>query len=148
MSTDEQLRTRLTRATEHLSADLELELSRTLRRAHRRRTARTAGALAVAATLAGVAWLGGLPGTDRPERPVEPARSPDTSVTRPSDGPSDLVGYRGPLEPGRYSMAAWGPDGDTRLPRAILEVPEGYFSNGGWAVDAGGPGEVEQFGEV
>ena len=71
-----------------------------------------------------------------------------TDAARPSDRPSDLVGYRGPLEPGRYSMAAWAPDGDTRLPRAVLEVPEGYFSNGGWVVDAGGPGESDQWGEV
>ena len=72
-----------------------------------------------------------------------------TDAVRPSDRPSDLVGYRGPLAPGRYSMAAWGPDGDTRLPRAVLEVPKGYFSNGGWAVDAGHESlEPDQWGEV
>jgi len=76
------------------------------------------------------------------------AGTTDTVPARPSDRPSDLVGYRGPLEPGRYSMAAWGPEGQDRLPRALLEVPEGYFSNGGWAVDAGGPGESDQWGEV
>lgn len=77
------------------------------------------------------------------------AGTTDTAPGRPSGRPSDLVGYRGPLEPGRYSMAAWGPDGDTRLPRAVLEVPEGYFSNGGYVIDAGhdalAPGE---FGTV
>jgi hypothetical protein len=75
-----------------------------------------------------------------------------TTATAPSPGsgnPVDLVGYRGPLDPGRYSMAAWGPDGDTRLPRAVLEVPTGYFSNGGWAVDAGSDTfEPDQFGEI
>jgi hypothetical protein len=144
MPTDAQLRTRLTAATDHLVPDLELELARTLRRARHRRNVRTAGVVAVAAAVAGVAWLVGLPGTDRADRPIDPARPPDSSVT----GPTDLVGYRGPLEPGRYSMAAWGPDGDTRLPRAVLEVPAGYFSNGGWAVDAGGPGEDDQWGEI
>jgi len=144
MSIDEQLRTRLAAGTEHLVPDLELELARTLRRAHHRRHVRTAGLVAVAAAMAGVAWLVGVPGADRADRPVDPVRTPDTSVT----GASDLVGYRGPLEPGRYSMAAWGPEGQDRLPRALLEVPEGYFSNGGWAVDAGGPGESDQWGEV
>ena len=144
MSIDEQLRNRLAAATEHLAPDLELELSRTLRRAHHRRHVRTAGVVAIAAAVAGIAWLVGLPGADRADRPIDPVRTPDSSVT----GPIDLVGHEGPLEPGRYSMAAWGPDGDTRLPRAILEVPEGYYSNGGWAVDAGGPGEPEQLGEV
>ena len=144
MSIDEQLRTRLAAGTEHLAPDLELELSRTLRRAHHRRNVRTAVFVAVAAGVAGIAWLVGVPGADRAERPVDPVRTPDSSVT----GPTDLVGHEGPLEPGRYSMAAWGPDGDTRLPRAVLEVPEGYFSNGGWAVDAGGPGELDQLGEV
>jgi len=144
MSIDEQLRTRLVAETEHLVPDLELELARTLRRAQRRRHARTAVVAAVAAAVAGVAWLAGVPGADRADRPVDPARSPDSSIT----GATDLVGYRGPLEPGRYSMAAWGPNGGTTLPRAVLEVPEGYYSNGGWAVDAGGPGEIEQLGEV
>lgn len=144
MSIDEQLRTRLASGTEHLAPDLELELARTLRRARHRQHVRRAGAVAVAAAVAGVAWLVGVPGADRAERPVDPVDQPDRAVAVPSD----LVGYRGPLEPGRYSMAAWGPGGDTRLPRAVLEVPAGYFSNGGWAVDAGGPGELEQLGEV
>lgn len=144
MSIDEQLRARLTTATEHLVPDLDRELARTLRRSHRRRRARTAGLVAVAAAVAGVAWLVGVPGTERAERPVDPVGTPDSSRT----APTDLVGLRGPLEPGRYSMAAWGPDGDTRLPRAIVEVPRGYFSNGGWVIDAGGPGESDQWGEV
>ena len=134
MPTDEQLRTRLAAGTKHLVPDLELELARTLRRVHRRRNLRSAGIVAVAAAMAGVTWLVGAPGADRADRPVDPARTPDTSRSVATD----LVGLEGPLEPGRYSMAAWGPDGDTRLPRAVLEVPEGYFSNGGWAIDAGG----------
>jgi hypothetical protein len=144
MSTDEQLRTRLATATEHLVPDLDMELARMLRRSHRRRRTRTVGVVAVAAAVTGFAWLVGVPGTERSQGPVGPVGTPDSSRT----GPTDLVGVRGPLEPGRYSMAAWGPDGDTRLPRAIVEVPRGYFSNGGWAVDAGGPGESDQWGEV
>ena len=144
MSTDEQLRTRLATATEHLVPDLDMELARMLRRSHRRRRTRTVGVVAVAAAVAGFAWLVGVPGTERSEGPVDPAGTPDSSRT----GPTDLVGVRGPLEPGRYSIAAWGPDGDTRLPRAIVEVPRGYFSNGGWVIDAGGPGESDQWGEV
>ena len=103
----------------------------------------------------GVATIVALAGCDNdvaatPEDSTTPtvAGTTDTVPVRPGDRPSDLVGFRGPLEPGRYSMAAWGPEGQDRLPRAILEVPEGYFSNGGWAVDAGGPGELEQLGEV
>jgi hypothetical protein len=94
--------------------------------------------------------LGGCSADDTDARsdPAPAAATPSSSVQAP-EGPTDLVGVEGPLEPGSYSMAAWGESRKTGLlPRAVLEVPEGYFSNGGYVIDAGGPGELEQYGEV
>jgi hypothetical protein len=100
--------------------------------------------------------LGGC-GTDDPDASSDAGPDPtpvaDGSTPSPGDrspaGPIDMKGYHGALEPGSYSMAAWGESRRSGpLPRAILDVPEGYFSNGGYVIDAGGPGELDQYGEV
>ena len=55
----------------------------------------------------------------------------------------------GTLDPGTYSMAAWGETDAEPLPRAIVDVPEGYFSNGGYVIDAGQDAfEPEELGAV
>jgi hypothetical protein len=104
----------------------------------------------IALVLAFTACTSTDPGTD-----ARPGPTPGTTTTSPptdsttAEGPTDLVGLEGPLEPGTYSLAAWGQQRGDPLPRAILEVPEGYFSNGGYVIDAGhdslAPGE---FGTV
>jgi hypothetical protein len=94
----------------------------------------------IALLLALTACSGADPAPQADPSPV----SDDAPTTPPSEtpvdaAPTDLVGVQGPLEPGRYSMAAWGQNEQAGgpLPRAVLDVPEGYFSNGGYVVDAG-----------
>lgn len=145
MPVDEQLRTRLAAGTEHLRPDLDLELARTLRRAHRRRQVRSAGALVLAAAVSGVAWLVGVPGADLARRPVEPVGTPHGVRT----GATDMAGMYGRLEPGRYSVPAFGPTRGAGYPRALVDVPEGYFTNGGWVIDAGSStDESDQWGDL
>ncbi len=127
---DERLRAGLVANTDHLLSDLDHELSATYDRARgRQRVRRGAFVLATAAAIAVTAWVVDLPGLDGD---AVPPVTPDPT-------PTDLVGVQGPLEPGRYSMAAWGQTEQAGgpLPRAVLDVPEGYFSNGGYVVDAG-----------
>jgi len=92
-----------------------------------------------------------------PETQTEPtpvsgdAPTTPTAETPTGAGPTDLVGRHGPLEPGLYSMAAWGQNEqvDEALPRAILDVPEGWFSNGGYVIDAGLDGVTDdQLGDI
>ena len=141
MSIDERLRIGLVRNTDHVQPDVERELQTTYDRVRVRRVRRGAVALAaVAAVATAIVWYGDVPAL-RDAEPIAPDPAP-RSVT-------DMVGVEAPLEPGSYSMALWGESRQTGpLPRAILQVPEGYFSNGGYVVDAGGPGELDQYGEV
>jgi hypothetical protein len=140
MSIDERLRTGLARNTEHLLVDPRTELEATYSRARRRQLTRR-GAVAVAAVAAAAvtAWVVTLPDPDEDPQPVAP-----------TPAPTDLVGVEGPLEPGLYALAAWGEKKQTGpLPRTILDVPEGYFSNGGYALDAGHDGVTDdQPGEI
>src|SRR4051812_34575138 len=73
------------------------------------------------------ATTGGSPTDERPARPVP------------------MAGINGPLKAGTYVMPMWGrnPDG---LPRAMVEVPDGYGSPGGWVVDRGADGHPEEYG--
>ncbi len=140
MSIDERLRAGLALNTEHLVADVESELDTTYRRARRRQLVRR-GVLAVAAAaaIAVTAWVVDLPHPNDDAVPVQPDPTP-----------RDLVGVRGALEPGVYSLAAWGERESEPLPRAIVDVPEGYFSNGGYVLDAGSDASPEagQYGTV
>ena len=72
----------------------------------------------------------------------DPTTSPDAEIPAAS-GATDLKGVTGPLEPGSYRLRTFGV-----ASRAIFEVPEGYYSNGGWIIDAGGGSEPEQLGVV
>jgi hypothetical protein len=142
MSIDERLRSGLADNTGLLVPDVELALSATYDRVRsRQRIRRGVVALTAAAAVAAAAWGVDLPGSDD-ATPVAPDPTPAEEVT-------DLVGLAGRLDPGTYSLAAWGEQRGDPLPRAILEVPEGYFSNGGYVIDAGhdalAPGE---FGTV
>ena len=141
MSIDERLRTGLVRNTDHLLPDVEQELDATYGRARVRKVRRGGVALAaVAAVATAIVWWGDVP-TLRNAEPVAPDPAPRSAT--------DMKDHHGALEPGSWSMAMWGESRQTGpLPRAILEVPAGYFSNGGYVVDAGGPGELEQYGEV
>jgi hypothetical protein len=137
MSIDERLRTGLAQNTDHLLPDLERELDTTYGRVRVRRVRRGALAMAaVAAVATAVVWYGEVPAL-RDAEPIAPDPAP-TSAT-------DLQGLRGALEPGTYSLRVWG---DPR--RAVVEVPAGFFSNGGWVIDAGSDGtsEWDQYGTV
>ena len=141
MSIDQRLRTGLAGNTEHLVPDLDRELRTTYGRARRRQRVRRGGvALAAVAAAAVLAWVVDLPDL----------RDDAVPVTPNPRAPTDLRGLDGPLEPGLYSMAAWGESDQTGpLPRAILDVPEGYFSNGGYDLDAGRDGVTDdQFGQI
>lgn len=141
MPIDERLRTGLAANTEHLLPDVEQALSTTYGRARSRRRIRGAVlALATAAAVAVTAWVVDLPGFGDGALPVTPA----------PPAPTDLVGRLGPLEPGVYSLAAWGqPAASEPLPRAIMDVPAGYFSNGGYDIDAGRDGATDdQHGNI
>jgi hypothetical protein len=106
--------------------------------------------LIVLSTSALAVILAGCTATEPEARAEEPSISSSSAPASGNDGPTDLVGYRGPLEPGLYSLAAWGERAPEPLPRAILDVPEGYFSNGGYVLDAGSDAspEADQYGTV
>ena len=141
MSIDERLRTGLVRNTEHLVPDIEQELATTYRRAHERRLRRGGLALAAAAAVATVIlWYGDVPAL-RDAEPVGPDPAPRSAT--------DLQGVDGPLDPGTYSLTVWGETETSLLPRAIVEVPEGWYSHGGWTIDSGNTiGEPEQIGQI
>jgi hypothetical protein len=144
MSIDERLRAGLAANTEHLVPDLELELSRVLRKAYRRRQALVIGAsLLAAAVLAAVAWFGGVPGLERGSGPPAPIKTPKVTVLTPKS----MAGVDGPLEAGPWVVPMWGEKSDS-LPRAVVEVPPGYGSPGGWVVDRGADGDPDSYGSV
>jgi len=58
-----------------------------------------------------------------------------------------MEGIDGPLEAGPWIVPMWGRHPDS-LPRAVVEVPEGYGSPGGWVVDRGADGDPENYGSV
>ncbi len=141
MSIDQRLRTGLVGNTDHLVPDLDRELRTTYGRARRRQRVRRGGiALAAVAAAAVLAWVVDLPDLRDDAVPVTP--NPRAAT--------DLVGLQGPLEPGLYSLAAWGETNQTGpLPRAIMDVPEGYFSHGGYVIDAGLDGVTDdQLGQI
>ena len=125
---DERLRAGLVANTDHLMPDVDHELSLTYDRARgRRRVRRGALALVVAAAVVVTAWVVELPRLDGDA--VPPAT--------PRPAPRALDGVVGKLDPGTYSLAAWGQTDAELLPRATVEVPEGFWSNGGYVIDAG-----------
>ncbi|HSV40505.1 MAG TPA: hypothetical protein VLI04_17210 [Nocardioidaceae bacterium] len=145
MSIDDRLRAGVAANTEHLVPNLELELASTLRKAHRRRQLRMGAVAAAAAGVAVASWLTGLTDIDRADRPFDPVETPRVDV----DSPRDMSGLLGALVPGSYWMGVWGTADGAPHSRVQVEVPEGYYSNGGYVVDAGNNTfEPDQFGEV
>jgi len=137
MSIDERLRAGLVRNTDYLLPDVEQELATTYARVRVRRVRRGGVALAaVAAVATAIVRYGDGPAL-RDAEPIAPDPPPRSAT--------DLRGVQGPLEPGTYTLRVWG------SPRRVtVEVPEGYFSNGGWVIDAGSDGtsEWDQYGTV
>jgi hypothetical protein len=58
-----------------------------------------------------------------------------------------MEGVDGALEAGSWIVPLYG-DEYQSLPRAVVEVPEGYGSPGGWTVDRGADGDPENYGSV
>jgi len=103
-------------------------------------------------TIAMVLALAGCAG-DEPRAasapPSDDATASPSDEAPASDGPTDLQGVEGPLDPGTYSLTVWGETDKSLLPRAIVEVPEGWYSHGGWTIDSGNPvHEPEQTGQI
>ena len=144
MSIDERLRAGLDANTEHLAADLERELTTVFRRAHRRRQARVGGAtLLVTAVAAALVWFVGVPGLDLGARHQDPIKRPKVVGVQPRS----MEGVNGPLEAGTWIIPLVAQNPHT-LPRAVVEVPAGYGSPGGWVVDRGADGDPENHGDV
>ena len=61
--------------------------------------------------------------------------------------PRSMEGVNGPLEAGAWVVPLVGQAPHT-LPRAVVEVPPGYGSPGGWVVDRGADGDPENYGSV
>lgn len=145
MSIDERLRTGLLANTAHLQVEpdaLERELSVVRRRARRRSRRRSAAVVLAAAVLAAVAWLAADRSLLRSEQAPGPVQRPDSA-----GGARSMAGVDGRLEPGRWIVPFWGAHTD-RLPRAVVEVPAGYGSPGGWVVDRGADGDPQHHGDV
>jgi hypothetical protein len=144
MSIDERLRAGLAGNTDHLAADLDRELVTVLRRVHRRRQARVVGASVLAtAVAAALVWFVGVPGLELGARHQEPIDRPKVVGLQPRS----MEGVNGPLEAGAWVVPFWGRDPDS-IPRAVVEVPEGYGSPGGWVVDRGADGDPDHYGSV
>jgi len=145
MSIDERLRTGLAANTDDLAGgEIDRELATVFGRAHRRRQRRIAGvALLAAAVVAAVAWLGNVSGLRGSSGPVEPIRTPNLTGL----APKSMKGIDGPLEAGAWVVPMWGVETDS-LPRAVVEVPEGFGSPGGWVVDRGADGDPQNYGTV
>jgi hypothetical protein len=58
-----------------------------------------------------------------------------------------MAGMNGPLTAGSWVMPMVGNDSDA-LPRAVVEVPAGYGTPGGWVVDRGADGDPDNHGDV
>jgi len=58
-----------------------------------------------------------------------------------------MEGIDGALEAGSWMVPLYARDYQT-LPRAVVDVPDGYGSPGGWTVDRGADGDPEHHGSV
>ncbi len=108
-----------------------------------RRTAAT-----VAAALAALATVGACTNTDStPNTDRTTAQSSGPTTAPPADEPIDLseVPEGTPLDPGTYAVRLLDDDGPTR---AIVEVPEGYFSAFGGSVIGSDTGDMAFWGKV
>lgn len=102
--------------------------------------------IGLAAALSIASVLTGCDGGASPEG----QRSDSPSVTTsPSSAamPRSMEGIDGALEAGSWMVPLYASDYQT-LPRAVVEVPDGYGSPGGWTVDRGADGDPEHRGSV
>jgi len=104
---------------------------------HARNTLTTAATVVAALVLVGCSNASDSTTTPKPAA----ATSPSSSAPKPMEG------IDGPLEAGRWIVPMWGSEPDT-LPRAVVEVPAGYGSPGGWVVDRGADGDPDNYGTV
>ena len=131
MSIDDRLREGLRANTDQLLPQVDHELGAVLRRAHRRNRARLAVAgLAAAAALTTIGFLAGASSVDRGQAP------PPTNPGENTREPVPLAGYEGSIRPDLYKVPLWG-DPRAAGPQALVEIPEGYFTGGGWAIQVG-----------
>ncbi|MGY2876729.1 hypothetical protein ACVW00_003919 [Marmoricola sp. URHA0025 HA25] len=74
----------------------------------------------------------------------DPAAAPKPAAAAT---PKPMEGIDGPLEAGSWVVPFWG-KAPHSLPRAVVNVPEGYGSPGGWVVDRGADGDPDDYGSV
>ena len=102
--------------------------------------------------LATALWITSvLTGCDRggsPESQLSGSSSSRVTTSPGSDAsPRSMEGIDGALEAGSWMVPAYARDYQT-LPWAVVDVPEGYGSPGGWTVDRGADGDPEHHGSV
>ena len=78
---------------------------------------------------------------------TRPAPATSTPSTTPAGQPQSLEGVDGPIEAGSWIVPLVGREYKS-LPRAVVEVPDGYGSPGGWVVDRGADGDPASYGDV
>lgn len=90
--------------------------------------------------------LTGCGGGESPESQRSGSSSVTTSPSSEAQPPS-MEGIDGALEAGMWMVPLYARDYRT-LPWAVVEVPDGYGSPGGWTVDRGADGDPENHGTV
>ena len=105
----------------------------------------TATRVALAAVLPIATVLTGCDGASPQSRPPD-SPSAATSASRQAS-PRSMEGIDGPIQAGAWKVPLYARD-YRRLPWAVVEVPEGYGSPGGWTVDRGADGDPENHGTV
>jgi hypothetical protein len=103
--------------------------------------------LVLLAVSAAALVLTGCSATDPEAQAEGPSSASPSDSPSANDGPTDMHGMQGPLDPGLYSIPVWGMDEET-APRAVFDVPEGYHANGGWVIDAGDGTTDDQYGGI
>ena len=102
-----------------------------------------------AATMAALtALLGACSASTATHASTDSPTGRSTGSPAVADGPIDLkpIDAGTELEPGRYAVPFWDDDGPAR---AVVDVPEGYFSAGGWVIDDGhGTLAPDEFGDL
>ena len=86
-----------------------------------------------------------------PSSDASPGTATGEVTETPDTGVIDLapIGAGATLDPGTYAVPFVGEEGAEDDPRALVEVPEGYFSAGGWVIDDGhGTQAPDELGDV
>jgi hypothetical protein len=111
---------------------------------HARKTQARNTLTTAAVVIAGLVLASCEGGSDSTSAPKPKATS---STSAASGTPRSMEGVNGALEPGAWVVPFWGKDPGS-LPRAVVEIPEGYGSPGGWVVDRGADGHPDEYGSV